>query len=107
MAGGGGLGGGEQVAEDGLGEPVHLQPAVIDTGQRLPGQAAQGLPPGQRVGGAGRQVAGQIAATPVNRSSGIGSGARNAHRLASSAAAGSSLASRSAISWVAAASERG
>ena len=61
VAGGGGLGGGEPVAEDGLGEPVHLQPAVIDAGQRLAGQAGQGLPPGQRVGGPGRQLAGQLA----------------------------------------------
>ena len=60
-AGGGGLGGGEPVAQDGLGEPVHLQPALIDAGQRLPGQVGQGLPPGQRVGGPGRQVAGQLA----------------------------------------------
>ena len=59
-AGGGGLAGGEPVAEDGLGEPVHLQPAVIDPGQRLPGQVGQGLPPGQRVGGPGRQLAGQV-----------------------------------------------
>jgi len=49
------------LAQDGLGEPVHLQPAVIDTGQRLPGQMCQGLPPGQRVAGPGRQLPGQDA----------------------------------------------
>ena len=61
FAGGSGLGGGEPFAQDGLGEPVHLQPAVIDTGQRLPRQMGQGLPPGQRVRGPGRQLAGQDA----------------------------------------------
>ena len=60
-AGGRGLGGGEPFAQDGLGEPVHLQPAVIDAGQRLPRQVGQGLPPGQRVRRPGRQLAGQDA----------------------------------------------
>ena len=60
-AGGGGLGRGETVAENGLGEFVHLQSAVIDAGQRLPGQMGQGLVPRQRVGGAGGQLPRQFA----------------------------------------------
>ena len=60
-AGGGGLVGGEPVAQDGLGEPVHHQPALVDPGQRLPGQVGQGLPPGQRVSRPGGQLAGQFA----------------------------------------------
>ena len=50
---------------------------------------------------------GRSPGTLVNRSSGTGSGARNAHTPASWAAAGSSSASRSAISPVAAASDCG
>ena len=61
VAGGGGLRGGEPVAEDGLVEPVQHEPALVDPRQRLPGQLGQGLPPGQRIGGPGRQVAGQLA----------------------------------------------
>jgi hypothetical protein len=55
---------------------------------------------------AGAAGGGQAGAS-VNRSSGIGSGARNAHKLASSAAAGSSSASWAAVRAVAAASDRG
>ncbi len=55
------MGGGEPIAEDGLGEPVHLQPALIDPGKLLPGQLGQGLPPGQRVGHPGSQFPGQFA----------------------------------------------
>jgi hypothetical protein len=40
---------------------VHLQSAVIDAGQRLPGEAGQGLPPDQRISGPDRKVAGQLA----------------------------------------------
>ena len=60
-AGGGGPGRGEPVTQDGLGEPVHLQPTVIDTGQRLPRHLRQGPPPGKRVRGPGGQLAGQDA----------------------------------------------
>lgn len=56
-ASGGGLGRGEPLAENSLGEFVHLQPAVINAGQPLPGQVGQSLMPGQRVGGAGWQLA--------------------------------------------------
>ena len=59
--GGGGLLSGEPVPQDGLGEPVQHQPALVDPGQRLPGQAAHGLPPGQRIRRPGRQLPGQLA----------------------------------------------
>ncbi len=58
---GGGAGRGEPVAEDGLGEPVHLQPAVIDANQRLSRHVGQGLPPGQRVGSPRRKLVRQHA----------------------------------------------
>ena len=61
LARGGGAGGGQPVAEDGLGEPVHLQPAVIDAGQRLCRHVGKSLPPGQRVGGRRRQLGWQRA----------------------------------------------
>ena len=61
LAGGIGLLTGEPVPQDGLGEPVHHQPALIDPGQRLAGQAAQGLPPDQRIRRPGRQIPGQYA----------------------------------------------
>jgi DNA-binding response OmpR family regulator len=64
----------------------------------------------RQASGSAARVASSPASSPgalVNRSSGMGSGARNAHRLDSSAAAGSARSSRSAISWVAAASEYG
>jgi hypothetical protein len=38
FAGGGSLSGSEPVAQHGLGEPVHLQPSLVNPGQRLPGQ---------------------------------------------------------------------
>ena len=60
-AGGGGLLRAEPVTQDGLGEPVHHQAALVDPGQRLPGQVGQGLPPGQRVSRPGGQLAGQFA----------------------------------------------
>ena len=60
-AGGGGLLAGEPVPQDGLGEPVQHQAALVDPGQRLPGQAGQGLPPGQRIGRPGGQLARQFA----------------------------------------------
>ena len=52
---------GEPVPQDGLGEPVHHQAALVDPGQRLPGQVGQGLPPGQRISRPGGQLAGQFA----------------------------------------------
>jgi hypothetical protein len=58
---GGRAGRGQLVAQDGLGEPVHLQPAAIDAGQRLPRYVQQGLPPCQRIGGLGCQLAWQQA----------------------------------------------
>ena len=68
----------------------------------------QDLPPGHRVGRPRRQLGAAIPLRhAVNKSTGTGSGARNAHSSASSAAAGSSAASRSSASWVAAASDRG
>ena len=59
-AGGRGLLRGEPVPHDGLGQPVHHQPALVDAGQRLPGQPAQGLLPGQRIRRPGGQLPGQV-----------------------------------------------
>ena len=53
--------GGQAVAQDGLGEPVQLEAALVDPSQRLAGELGQGLPPGQRVRRPGRQLPGQFA----------------------------------------------
>ena len=106
-AGRGGLIGGEAVAQDGLGEPVHLQPALIDPGQRLPGQLGQGLPPGQRVRRPGRQLTGQFAGGAGEQVFRDRLGGQERAQPGQLAGGRVLAASRSAISWVAAASDRG
>ena len=98
---------GEPVSQDGLGQPVHLQPALVDPGQRLAGQARASVAARPTGRPRCRPVAGQAAGRRRNRATGIGSGARNAQIAASWAAAGSSATSRSMVSWMAAASECG
>ena len=59
-------------------EAVHHLPALVYLGQRLPGLAGQGLPPGQRISRPGRRLAGDAGEQVV----GTGSGPRNVHTLA-------------------------
>ena len=68
--GGGGLLRWQGAADDGLGEPVHQQPAGVGAGQRAAADPAQDLTPGHRIRGLARQHRGQLrsgAGEPLRR----------------------------------------